>query len=749
MESNEFANLEEWFHRLADLNQQDRDEALEILAREDPDFAARLVSMTSALTSAQAFLDADTLHPGHGYTLEILTDGSVTLSDRYTLIEQIGSGGSGSVFRARASNPERDVAVKMLRLGLSSAGARKRFLEESRALASMSHPHIAHVYETGVHHLESADVSIPWIAMELVEGMTTISAYLESHQPSTRSRIELFTQICGAIGAAHQAGVLHLDLNASNILVDQYGFPKIIDFGLTGLTTNGVAPSASFIGTRVSIAPEQAMPGTGVIGNRTDIYALGLLLVEILTGTQLQLFAGQSNEDARQQIHRGAALELFELVDGIPIGLKPLIRMMICPASKDRPESIGQVLGMLDQQEPRSSLRKKAIGLLIAFPILMAFLMWIVIDQGTHEPKDEDALSFSPEVAMEISSDNPRQEPYSPSLARVIDGISAALESSQSMEPAKVADLHASLAGNYRIAGQYDEAIVHYLDAANLREQHASVTSFNRTMIDLVGLQLFLGRVDQAETQFARIVKATNMAPLFLVDLGIAEAQISLAKGQPADSIRQIQYTESLLERLTDDEINDRLDRTVLLSDLYTRSGDRDAGVRVLKKALVLATTKYSAGSVQAAMVNISLANMLAIPGDPSSYQYPIQLAQEAIESFRDSDDQFHAIWAQRQLGNLYLRRGDFINAKMAFSSATDQMQVLLGEDHHETMLCLAYEIVSQIALGDDTETHITHYQDTLNRLSDRIGDQHPTVVSLREAFSRAVGSLDETRSGP
>jgi Flp pilus assembly protein TadD/serine/threonine protein kinase len=207
----------------------------------------------------------------------------------YKLLQQLGEGGMGSVFMAEQTAPVRRlVALKVIKPGLDSAQVSARFEAERQALALMDHPNIAKVLDAG-----TTDSGRPYFVMELVKGVP-ITTYCDQHRLTPRQRFELFLPVCRAVQHAHQKGIIHRDLKPSNVLATLYDgrpVPKVIDFGVAKATGQRLTERTLFtefgavVGTLEYMSPEQAELNPLDIDTRSDIYALGVLLYELLTGT--------------------------------------------------------------------------------------------------------------------------------------------------------------------------------------------------------------------------------------------------------------------------------------------------------------------------------------------------------------------------------------------------------------------------------------------------------------------------------
>jgi serine/threonine protein kinase/Flp pilus assembly protein TadD len=250
---------------------------------------AHVEALLAAADAPDSLLDRPAGSPAVATINQPTAEGPGTVIGPYKLLEQIGEGGFGVVFMAEQQQPVRRlVALKILKPGMDTRQVVARFEAERQALALMDHPHIAHVFDGG----ETAS-GRPYFVMELVKG-TPIAQYCDEQRLKPRQRLELFVPVCQAIQHAHQKGIIHRDIKPSNVLVAPYdGQPvvKVIDFGVAKATGQRLTERTLFtgfgtvVGTLEYMSPEQAVLNNQDIDTRSDVYSLGVLLYELLTGT--------------------------------------------------------------------------------------------------------------------------------------------------------------------------------------------------------------------------------------------------------------------------------------------------------------------------------------------------------------------------------------------------------------------------------------------------------------------------------
>ena len=250
----------------------------------EPELRAEVESLLAAHEHPDSILEERTIRAERP-----LSEGPGTVIGRYKLLQKIGQGGMGVIYMAEQTEPVvRKVALKIIKLGMDTKSVIARFEAERQALAMMDHPNIARVLDAG-----ATDTGRPYFVMELVKGVS-VTQYCDKNHLPTQERLQLFISICQAIQHAHQKGIIHRDIKPSNILVtlhDGKPVPKVIDFGIAKATHQKLTEKTLFtqfaqmIGTPAYMSPEQAEMSGLDVDTRTDVYSLGVLLYELLTGT--------------------------------------------------------------------------------------------------------------------------------------------------------------------------------------------------------------------------------------------------------------------------------------------------------------------------------------------------------------------------------------------------------------------------------------------------------------------------------
>jgi tetratricopeptide (TPR) repeat protein/serine/threonine protein kinase len=302
-------NEETLFHLALEHPAAERAAFLEKMCGGDNGFRQRVQRLLDAHDNPGGFLGQPPVRGPATVDTPAPAEGPGSRIGPYKLLQQIGEGGMGTVFMAEQTEPVRRlVAVKVIKAGMDSRQVIARFEAERQALALMDHPNIAKVFDAG-----TTEASHPYFVMELVKGVP-ITKYCDEHHLTPQQRLELFVPVCRAVQHAHHKGIIHRDLKPSNVLVAQYDgnpVPKVIDFGVAKATGQKLTDKTLFtdfgavVGTLEYMSPEQAELNQLDIDTRSDIYSLGVLLYELLTGT---------TPLERKRVHRAAILVVLQLI---------------------------------------------------------------------------------------------------------------------------------------------------------------------------------------------------------------------------------------------------------------------------------------------------------------------------------------------------------------------------------------------------------------------------------------------------
>jgi tetratricopeptide (TPR) repeat protein len=294
--------IERLYHSALELEASQRAAFLDQVCGGDEGLKGEVASLLAQSEEGDGFLEAPAMEvaaqelamssgveprPGHAHLHTTRSPHSLpTAVGRYRIVRLLGEGGMGAVYEAEQEQPRRIVALKVIKPGFCTPEGLWRFEHESQALGRLQHPGIAQIYEAG-----TADTGFgpqPYFAMELIRGQS-LTIHVEAHQLETRQRLALMARICDAVHHAHQRGLIHRDLKPGNIVVDETGQPKILDFGVARMAESDAeitrqTSAGQIVGTLSYMSPEQLVADPLELDIRSDVYSLGVILYELLAG---------------------------------------------------------------------------------------------------------------------------------------------------------------------------------------------------------------------------------------------------------------------------------------------------------------------------------------------------------------------------------------------------------------------------------------------------------------------------------
>jgi len=468
------------------------DSLARLLADSHDDAPARLIHAVSRL--GERTIDADAPPQVEGFEI----------------LGELGRGGMGVVYRARQHNPARDVAIKVLRRSRADDAHLRRFRYEADALATMNHPGIARVFHAGV--VEDEAGAVPYLVMEFIQG-STLAAHLLEAAPPIAWRVRTIADVADAIHHAHQRGIIHRDLKPDNILIDADARPRVLDFGVARpvdpveerITRDDASPP--LVGTLAYMSPEQVDPAHATLDVRTDVYTLGVILYESLTGQLPHRIDRASPVEALRAIARGLPFDWPTTNPPIDRELRDIVAMATNVRPEDRypsAEAFSADLRRYLANEPirarsrgawyvarkfaqRNAALVSAAGLglatLVGLLLLLASLYTQSVQARTAEAQQravaEDELAQS---AALLSFLEQMLSGVDPSIARTMDRELLRLILDRAAErageeladrPVAVAALLATIGRTYYALGELAEAKAHLARSIDLYRAHA------------------------------------------------------------------------------------------------------------------------------------------------------------------------------------------------------------------------------------------------------------------------------------
>jgi tetratricopeptide (TPR) repeat protein len=454
---------------------------------------------------------------------------------RYRITGVIAGGGMGVVFRAVQEQPRREVALKLIRGDVLSRRALQRFEMEAELLGRLDHPGIARIYDAGT--TDAASGRQPYFVMELVDGVP-LTDFVRDRGLSIDERLDLMVKVCAAVDHAHRHGIVHRDLKPANILVRADGQPKILDFGVARSTDSDIRATSfrtdvgQVVGTLQYMSPEQVRGQPGELDARADVYALGVLLYEVLTDRLPQPLAGKNLVEAIRVITDEEPSSLGDPTRRFPADLETIVRKCLEKDKAQRYDSPGALADDLERFLARQPIRARPPSALYRFDrfarrnrgivltaaagvaVLIAGLVvsiagWTRADRARERAEVEarKATVLSGFLTTLLASPDPWEDGPEVKVVDVLDSAGVRIERELAGDPEVAAEAHMALGATYRGLTRYDAAETHWRAALSLVEARPGATPAERyrPLESLGDLFLDQGRLDAADSVAARV----------------------------------------------------------------------------------------------------------------------------------------------------------------------------------------------------------------------------------------------------
>jgi len=545
------ARISELFAKAIDLPTQDRNDYLDSICGDDADLRAELDDLL-ARDECDAVVDQPVLEDGLPQALyETAAPTMPTQIGPYEIIDVLGRGGMGIVYRAQQQSPNRMVALKVVQDTAMSRTLARRIEYEAQILGRLQHEGIAQIYEAGAANLNGQ--AVPFFAMELVDG-APLGEYATRERLDTDQRVALLIRVCRAVQHAHQQGVIHRDLKPANVLVNVAGQPKVLDFGIARVTDADVRTTTlqtnmgQLVGTVAYMSPEQVSGDPAAIDTRSDVYGLGVVAFELLTNNLPHAVKGKPIAEAARIIRDEAPTRLSTFETTGRGDLETILAKALEKDKEQRYQSAAQFAADLQRyldNEPiiarppsvsyrmrKFTQRHRALvaALVAIFVLLIAAVVGtsyglmqateqrdnaVAANEQLREAKEEVELQnqrlniVNSFLGRMIRSANPMAEADAGkrdmTVIEMIDREAANVEKYAADDASIEATLHAVLGNCYDGLGRFQDAEHHLKKALDLRvaedpEEKDSYTL--RSMREYAGVVMRLGRYDEAIPMF-------------------------------------------------------------------------------------------------------------------------------------------------------------------------------------------------------------------------------------------------------
>ncbi len=722
-----FEAAHELFLAVCDLDQEARAIHLDRHCASDE----RLRRKVEELLGLDRGVDDDPLRPGVGMTASTLPPSALPEQiGEYRILGRLGDGGMGVVYEAEQQHPRRLVALKLIRSPLATAEHKSRFEHEAQVLGWLNHPGIATVYQAGTADTGSGPQ--PFFAMELVHG-ERIDDFAARLGLGIRERLELIARVCDAVQHAHQKGVIHRDLKPANILVDRQGQPKVLDFGVARITgadlgaTTRNTVSGELIGTLSYMSPEQVRADPSLLDTRSDIYSLGVLIYELLTGKRPHDVGSRPLHEAARMIVEEDPTSLGLLDRKLRGDVETIVHKAMAKEKERRyasAEELARDIRRFLAHEPIVARPASAIYQLQKFArrnrVLVSGLLGIFV-----------ALSIGLAVSAVLYR---RSEDRGEKLSLALSAATAAEKAAQeALVKEQEARSEAVL--------QKDRAQATLEELVEAEEYFDRLLSAPTPYVDGSDVRV----VDVLERTAAGIDGAFPDRPMLRARMLQRVGKTYSGLGQVAPGLELLRQAAELFERHAQPGTLQMARFKQTLASAHFKALEWDTSLVLYRESLALLEGLSLARSCYALDARQGLVQVLLTKFDLAAAEEEVQQAIELAQDLGPAGERGLAS-CLRIAANIQTQRGHNAEAEVTCRDALARLERLAGPEAHETLDCLhalAQILFYQQRYGEGEELELRSYAG----MCALIDGDHPDLLQRLEAmaaFQGAQGRNDE-----
>ncbi|MCG8408381.1 MAG: tetratricopeptide repeat protein [Phycisphaerales bacterium] len=767
MSTSRHVQIVETFLKACELSEDARQAYLDEACEGDPGMRAEVEDLLNH-DRTRGLIDKPVVNMEWVKMDDVARDTTPSRVGRYEILKKLGEGGMGTVYEARQANPSRAVALKVIRPGLSSRALVHRFEQEAHLLGLLRDPGIAQIYEAGT--ADAGHGPQPFFAMELVDG-PPLTDYAHVKKLDVRARLQLLTKVCSAVHHAHQKGIIHRDLKPSNILVDSKGQPKILDFGVARATDSDVKTTTlqtnvgQLVGTLPYMSPEQVSGDPNLLDIRSDVYALGVIGYELLTGR----LPHDVQEMPLPEIVRVIKDEDPDRLSSVNRIFRGDIETIIAKAmDKDkerRYQSAAELSSDIErflQDEPiaarpasavyqfRKFARRNravvwssasvmvtlvvALILTISYAVRATHAEEVATDQRDHAKsalsQSEAVIKFLTEMLRAVS---PELKGRDVTVREILDESAKTIGDQLAKQPLVEARVRDVIGKSYSELGQPNAAEPHLLRALELREELLGTDHFDRiqTLKNLAMNHHYLGKFKEAESAWREAYELLQQThdpeheEVLHAMTGLGLAYNRLGRYDEAESLYLMAYDTR--QRTLGPNAVATINNAYTLGMLYFVMEQEKEAELFLKEALAGERRIHSDDHPRALG---ALYGLSQVRERQRKTKEAVAMQIEVLEKGRSVFGEEHGfiLSVSAALASNYGRLGRIEEAERLLTETMETVVRTLGEEHPESLsmkgqLAMLYEKMRRF---EEAEPLILEVLDIKRR---NLGDEHPSTL--------------------